>query len=203
MKINQTIKIYDQTGDAYSKAHPRPSFHIADFAKLIKKSDKILELGCGPGIDADYLTRKGAEVWASDLSRTMLKLAQKRNPKVHFEQKDMREVEFPENSFDAVVASFSIIHLPKKDIPKLLKNIHNFLKLKGLFYIGIQEGESFEGNVRSKYNVKDLLFLNVMTEKEIKDLLENAGFEIQKEFRRQATHKEWPYKKHVFVTRSK
>ena len=58
---------------------------------------------------------------------------------------DMSNMFFPDNSFDAVYALNSLLHLSKAELPGVLKDIHYILKPGGLFYLGVYGGNDFEG----------------------------------------------------------
>mgnify|MGYP001794929121 FL=1 len=80
---------------------------------------RILDAGCGTGLLAVDLARKGAEVLAVDLSPTLISLARERLPKdigpgsIQFEVGDMANIATGE--FDHVVAMDSIIHYGASD----------------------------------------------------------------------------------------
>lgn len=199
MSESDISSAYNKIADRYYHGHTKHSYRFGSFLKFLNKGDKILELGCGPGVDARCMVDKGIDVLGYDLSSKMIKIAKQICPQGKFEVRDMRSINFPINSFKAVVASFSIIHLPKKDVLPLFKKINKILLPHGYLYIGIQEGESAEGMVPGKSKEDDKFFLNVMSEKEAFELLKEANFVILKDFRREAHKKEWPYRKHVFI----
>ncbi|MFT5440982.1 MAG: SAM-dependent methyltransferase [Myxococcota bacterium] len=77
---------------------------------------KLLEIGCGIGIDGRFFSSNGAEYQAVDMSRESLKLAQK-----HFNMKDLvarftngdaTRLPFEDNSFDVVYSSGVLHHIP-------------------------------------------------------------------------------------------
>ncbi|MER3433571.1 MAG: SAM-dependent methyltransferase [Leptolyngbya sp. ERB_1_1] len=73
----------------------------------------ILELGCGTGIHASLLTKRGYKVCAVDLSETMLEQARYRaqqlyhSSAIEFVQGDIRTVRV-ERSFDVVISLFHV-----------------------------------------------------------------------------------------------
>ena len=58
---------------------------------------------------------------------------------------DMGSLGFEGNSFDAVYALNSFLHLPKSEFPVALRNVYNILRPAGLFYLGLYGGYDFEG----------------------------------------------------------
>ncbi len=143
-KVKLTTKTYDEISQLYADEFNNPSDKIDDFLKLVKAGGYVLDAGCGPGIDSDYIQSKGYDVVGVDISDKMINLAQKRNPKVHFEKTDIRRLNFKPETFDGIFASFSIIHIPKKDTRETIENLYKLLKHGGIVYFGIQEGKSQE-----------------------------------------------------------
>ena len=80
---------------------------------------RVLDAGCGTGLLAVDLARRGAQVLAVDLSATLITLARERLPKhlgtgtIDFEVGDMASI--ASGDFDHVVAMDSIIHYDAAD----------------------------------------------------------------------------------------
>jgi ubiquinone/menaquinone biosynthesis C-methylase UbiE len=100
---------------------------------------KILELGCGPAYVWKECANRVPSAWditLSDLSSGMLDSAWRnlvvtgRNYK--FKEIDAQEIPFEDETFDAVIASFMLYHVP--DRPKALNGIKRVLKSGGKLY---------------------------------------------------------------------
>jgi ubiquinone/menaquinone biosynthesis C-methylase UbiE len=104
-------------------------------AKLIEQlpaCSELLDLGCGTGIPT---TKKLAEhfmVTGVDISPESVGRAQQNIPKAKFIRADMTKLNFPQDRFDAVTAFYCIIHIPRREHPKLLKTIASWLRPNGL-----------------------------------------------------------------------
>ena len=107
---------------------------LEDLASLVPKGAAVLDLGCGAGIPVTrWLTGKGYAVTGVDVSAGQLDLARSNVPTATFIKSDMIELAFAPESFDAVVAFHSIIHVPRTEHPALLARIHRWLKPAGIF----------------------------------------------------------------------
>lgn len=188
-KSKQASLVYDKIAEPYAKEFLKPSEYIDRFITFLPKNGKILDVGCGCGIDANYLTSKGFQVTGVDLSKGMLKLAKQKFPHIHFKHKDIRKSYFPYNSLDGILASCSLIHIPKKDIPNLLKKFSYTLKKEGVIYLELQEGESKEIFIDEPFKPDEKLFVNVMSLKEISSLLTQHGFSIIENYERKHNSK--------------
>ena len=75
----QTLAFYQQNADHYIDDRPRDvASHIPAFLDLLPPAGTILELGCGGGIDAAYMTERGFVVDATDGVAEMAAKAERR-----------------------------------------------------------------------------------------------------------------------------
>lgn len=88
-----------------------------------------------------------------------------------------------------------MIHLPKEDVKPVISSFSELLKSKGLLFIGLQAGEPEEVTVEQPLNPEDEIFLNIMSENEIKEILEEEGFSVVQKFERDPEPSEFQYNK--------
>ncbi|KAJ5492792.1 hypothetical protein N7539_001538 [Penicillium diatomitis] len=94
-------------------------------------SASILELGCGAGIPVTKLlaARPNTTITANDISSSQIALAKTHLPSsVRLITGDMMELELEAESLDAVLAMYSIFHLPRDEQRIMLARIHGWLK---------------------------------------------------------------------------
>lgn len=112
-------ELYDKIGEAYIKAQKEVFSKREDLArKFITKSlgdirgKKVLDVGCGAGVDVETYEKLGAEVYGIDSSEYMVKQAKENvsNPEKIFLQK-MDSLQFRSNFFDIVTGRFSMHYL--------------------------------------------------------------------------------------------
>lgn len=198
--VENVSSYYNKIAFDYAQRNQKLSFHLEDFIKLLKKGQKVLDVGCGHGINSDYMKKNGIDVVGVDLSEEMIGLAKKMNNRIDFMVADMRELDFLPVSFDAIIANFSLIHLSKKDVPVVLLRFNYFLKSGGLLLVGIQEGQS-EERYQLSPNKFDELFFNIMSREELIDLLKQAGFKIIKKFFRKPKKNELKFNKFIVISK--
>ena len=102
----------------------------------------VLDLGCGTGVPVARELATRFAVTGVDLSPRSIALAKRNVPSATFLQADMSTLDFPPGSFDAVVAFYSIIHVPRAEHPALLRAIASWLRPGGLFIGSLGAGES-------------------------------------------------------------
>ena len=148
----------------------------AKFLARLKRERKsrLLEIGPGPGKDSQFFKDQGLETVCIDLSPEMVRLCREKGLTAYV--MDMADLQFPKNSFDAVYALNSLLHLPKAEMPFVLKSINEVLKPEGLFFLGIYGGFDFEGT-REKDNYIPKRFFSFYADEAMERLVSTI-FEI-------------------------
>lgn len=108
--------------------------------------NRILDLGCGPGQDSYVFAELGFSVTGLDYSKEMIKQAKalrKLGNAPTFKVGDMRNLGklFDPDSFDAVFAAASLIHLDAKELVKVLSDINAIVVDSGMVFISLKKGE--------------------------------------------------------------
>lgn len=94
------------------------------------KGKKVLDWGCGSGIYAKILNRKGARIKGFDKSEEMIKIAKKDSPNLYLRVGSGLKIPFNEK-FDIVFASLALHYL--KDWNKAFREVSRVLKKDGVF----------------------------------------------------------------------
>ena len=161
--MNQTHKGvveegYDRIAESYlgtkEPEDPTTFEALEELTSGLPPGAPILDLGCGAGVPVTrWLTAHGFAVTGVDFSARQLELARRLVPAANLIKADMTEVDFPPGSFDAAVAFYSIIHVPRTEHPALLGKIHRWLRPGGAFLatwaLGAWEGEEEDWEVWS------------------------------------------------------
>jgi ubiquinone/menaquinone biosynthesis C-methylase UbiE len=170
-------KGYDKIAKEYQA--DRYIFHNTEelkiFISILPKNATVLDVGCGAGVPgAKTLVESGFDVTGLDFSQGMLKLAKKNVPKAKFIKEDMATLGFRKDSFDGLVAFYSIIHVPREKHSSLFQSFHRVLKPNGvmLISVGSDEWEATE----EYYGTK--MFWSHYSPKRSLQLVKGAGFQI-------------------------
>ncbi len=95
---------------------------------------QVLDAGCGPGVYAEQLIKRGARVTSVDASDRMIELARQRlGPDAVIQHVDLSQplTMFPDNQFDLVLAALCLDYIA--DWLTLFREFHRVLKPKGYF----------------------------------------------------------------------
>ena len=185
-KSRKAVEVYNKIAKAYAMKFNQPSEHIDEFINLLDGQRKVLDVGCGAGIDASYLCEKGCDVIGIDLSIRMLEIARRNVNGAKFKVADMRNLNFQASSFDGVFMAYSLIHMPKQEVKNVLSKAHRLLKRKGVMYVAVQTGKSKEIIVPEPLDSRESIFLNIFSKDEMERAIKKEGFSIIKVFERDA-----------------
>jgi SAM-dependent methyltransferase len=118
---------------------------------------KALEVGCGDGIPvAEILLAEELHVVGVDISGTQIALCQAHFPdqttkrQASWMRKDMMALQFPREEFDAIVALYSLFHLPREEQTVFLARARQWLKPGGLILFNFPQEEN-EGEVEERW----------------------------------------------------
>ncbi len=116
-----------------------------DFLARLRAESKtsLLEIGAGTGRDSRFFSDEGLAVNCVDLSPVMVDFCRQKG--LTAQVMDVCDLRFPPESFEAVYALNSLLHLPKVELPTALSQIAAVLRPGGLFYLGVFGGYDQEG----------------------------------------------------------
>ena len=105
---------------------------VPELAGLLRPGARVVDLGCGAGIPATReLAGHGLQVLGVDFSVVQLQRARRLVPAARFVQADMAGLHLRPASADAVVAFYSLIHVPLADQRALFPRIRGWLRPGG------------------------------------------------------------------------
>jgi 2-polyprenyl-3-methyl-5-hydroxy-6-metoxy-1,4-benzoquinol methylase len=88
----------------------------------------VLDVGCGNGVPvARDLAAAGHRITGVDLSDVQIQRARRLVPAATFLRADITSLSFTPGSFDAVVALYSLIHMPLDAQPSLVRSFAQWL----------------------------------------------------------------------------
>ena len=130
---------YDALSLRYRADDAEPGHYspwIAELLSALGSGSRVLDLGCGCGVPvARDLAAAGHEVTGVDVSDVQVRRARELVPRARFLRADATTLELPAQSFDAVIALYSLIHMPLSAQPGLLRSVADWLVDDGLLLL--------------------------------------------------------------------
>jgi SAM-dependent methyltransferase len=112
----------------------------------------ILDLGCGPGRDLAYFASKGHEAIGLDGSARFVEMARLATSCEVLHQ-DFLGLALPAGRFHGVFANASLFHVPTAEIARVLGELREALKPRGVLFSSNPRGDDREGWMGSRYGV--------------------------------------------------
>lgn len=186
-QIEETVRTYLTHATEYSRLIERvpdasiriQSHTLNPFLEQYKKHNlklPILFVGCGSGRDIQTAEERGFACVGIDISPEMIQITKANGVTSPLHIMDMRDINFPLNSFGGIFCETAISHITKADQIKVLRHFEQILTPKGLLFLGIRLGT---GKVfYSNDNIGGKRFNTTMTRQESDNLISTSGLKI-------------------------
>jgi ubiquinone/menaquinone biosynthesis C-methylase UbiE len=195
---------YDKYGKAYADLGIEDTFWLAyrDIPNLIRKYVKgieALDYGCGAGRSTRFLKSLGFETIGLDISKDMIREAEKRDSSGKYEQIKSGLIPYPSDSFDFIFSSIVFLEIPTlKEMEKILRDMRRVLRPGGVviiidstpeahsnnwasFICDLPENENLKSGDKGKaiFRGTDMvLYGYTWTDKDHEKAFENAGLKL-------------------------
>lgn len=168
-----TINYYNSIAEKYIKSDAAivVEDRINQFIGFLGESSSIIDIGCGPGHDTNYLSEKGFSALGIDLSDNMIDLARQNN-KGQFQTMDFLNMDLQNNLFDGAWCSSVLVHIRKTDVPNFFDKVSKILKPNGILGIITAQKQ------RRVIDPSDTRTYVMYERNELESYLKQSGFEI-------------------------
>ncbi len=152
---------------------------LVPFLEELHPKARVLDLGCGSGVDLHYMNKAGIEGVGIEGSKARAELARIQNPGITILEKSFFFLTLKEAEFDGVWANRSLHHFETEVTQRIVATLFRGLKSKGVLGVVVYEGtESYqdrEGDLSGPSR-----FIHPWTEKAMCSMIEQTGFIIKK-----------------------
>ncbi len=166
----------DFTYSEIGKAQRNRVYYYLNKHILSEKKLNILELNCGTGEDAYYLSKQGHRVLATEISSEMIKVAKEKNKNtaIRFQQVDITKITLDKFSekFDLIFSNFGGLNcISKSQLAQFITVSSSLLQPTGIMALVIMPKKclweqfyfSLKGEFKKAFrrNTKELVLVNV------------------------------------------
>jgi tRNA (uracil-5-)-methyltransferase TRM9 len=212
--LEKTKENYNQISETFSRSRDwlPPDFYF--LSKFVEEEDKVLDIGCGNGRLKDVVS---ADYTGIDFSEKMIEIAKQRHPGTKFITTRPFQFPFEDKNFDKAFCLSVLHHIPSKDFRiNFLKEILRVLKPDGELFLTVWDLSQnkkvrkllfkytiFKLINKTKLDFKDIFYpfksskgeilaeryIHIFSLKELKNLLKEVGFSVEKAERQKRTKK--------------
>ena len=149
-----TVGHYNEVADDFregTRDHD-VSQNIAALLRHIKGETPwhILDFGCGPGRDLKTFSAMGHIAVGLDGAERFADMARAETG-CEVLQQNFLELNLPAERFDGIFANAVLFHVPRQELPRVLRELHATLKQGGVLFSSNPRGENQEGWNGSRY----------------------------------------------------
>ncbi len=146
---------FDEVAGCYANAYKDSSFLSYFFNRRLEivcaslnKYDRaaILDVGCGPGMMAEYSIKKGFEFFGVDISEKMIEECVNNfghASSTHFSVGKIQKLEFPDAYFDVVLCMGALEYVERDEVEDALSEMIRVLKPDGQIIMSLINKNSF------------------------------------------------------------
>ncbi|UCC81267.1 MAG: class I SAM-dependent methyltransferase [Candidatus Zixiibacteriota bacterium] len=169
---------YNRLGNLYTLEREKADNwkEVNAFTSQLPANGRVLDAGSGTGIPiARHLVQAGFELVGIDFSKTMIAAARENVPDATFQQMNMTAIDFPPESFDGVISTYAIIHIPRELHAGIFRSFHSILKARGVMLVSVA---SWAWEEFADYMGVDMFWSHYGPDK-TRSLITVAGFDIE------------------------
>jgi SAM-dependent methyltransferase len=137
-----TLNFYTSEAVPYAAQGGANHNWLKPFLEALPAGGRILELGYGGGRDSEAMLAQRFDVTPTDGTPELARQAEQRlgRPVLVLLFEDLAE----QDHYDGIWANACLLHVPRAELPSIIRRIHRALKAGGIFYAsfkaGLQEG---------------------------------------------------------------
>lgn len=179
-ELNAYYKVYSYENERYSPITKQRYLTLMEEFEAYRKTNKILDIGCGSGYFLEVARSKAWEVYGTEYSEKAMELLQKKNITAH--KGNLDAINYKDISFD-IITSFEVLeHLAFPSEETI--HAHHLLREGGLHYITCPNFKAISKSLsKEKWPIINYPeHLNYFTPKTLHQFFKKQGFTKEKIF---------------------
>jgi len=154
---------------------------LALFADSVRAvgGGSVADVGCGPGDITARLHELGVDAFGIDLSAGMIDVARRAHPGLRFDVGSMTDLDLPAESVAGLLAWWSLIHIPDKEVPTVLGHFFRVLRPGGPLLLGFHVGDQTRLKTAGYGGHPMKVYVHRRQPEQVAAWLRDAGFDIE------------------------
>jgi SAM-dependent methyltransferase len=170
-----TLATYEAAAETYLAATARTAptvLRFLDRFAALVKDGPVLEIGSGPGWDAEYLEAQGLRVIRSDATKAFVERLRAQGHPAHMVDARTDPLGGP---YRAILADAVLLHLSREDFQTFLERAHQAVEPDGILGFTLKEGD---GEAWSEDKLALPRHFTYWREADVRAALERAGWSV-------------------------
>ncbi|MFE9404498.1 class I SAM-dependent DNA methyltransferase [Streptomyces sp. NPDC006530] len=186
--LAETRSSYDTVAAGYAEQvrdlldrTPYERSALALFAELVQAGGggPVVDAGCGSGRITAHLRGLGVDAFGVDLSPMMVETARREHPDLRFEVGSMTELDLADASVAGLVAWYSLIHVPDREIGGVFAHFRRVVRPGGLVLLSFHAGDGSRLKTRGYGGHAMNVQVHRRQPADVAAWLEDAGFTVE------------------------
>jgi SAM-dependent methyltransferase len=174
----ETVSAYERCAESYAQStRGEPSsMHsrmIDAFVERVRSGGHVLEVGSGPGWDADYLESEGIRVHRTDVTQAFIEFQNRRGKRIA--KLDLLN-DGIQGCFDGILCLYVLQHIARSAMDEVLAKFSAALAPHGTLLIALREGE---GELREVDSSSGVYHITLWPRPELITRLVRAAFTVE------------------------
>jgi SAM-dependent methyltransferase len=182
--VRATVESYDASAAAYRDGWPAVPERVRvareEFVTLVPPAARVLEIGSGPGRDAQALEAAGLSVRRTDITPGFVELMRDEGHDADVLDPltdDLDDPVRPGTAYDAVWANASLLHVARADLPVVLGRLADATVPGGLLWMSVKEGDGEAWSTHG--HVAGARHFTFWREQPLRDALAEGGWTVE------------------------
>jgi 2-polyprenyl-3-methyl-5-hydroxy-6-metoxy-1,4-benzoquinol methylase len=142
-EVSSTKAFYDKNAVLWTSQKTDSFYHELAFKKILSlwpEKASIIDIGCAGGVHVPLFLGMGHKLryFGIDISKSFLKIATRRYPKLTFAQGNILDKEsLPKKKFDGFWAAAVLMHVPFEKWDEMFSNLESVIKPNSFGYLSL------------------------------------------------------------------
>ncbi len=182
LSSEEKITVHDYNLNA-SKRNRGPEYWLPEIENfcLLLPHGKVLEIGCGNGVEGETLAKRGFEYIGTDISEGYLAEARRLRPHLDFRHMSVYDMsEFKDSFFDGVWAGNVLYHIPKERMCDVLQELNRVVRPGGIMFISLPIGDTEGMHSKESFGYNSTRYFACYSANEATTMFHSHGLEVVK-----------------------